>query len=292
MLVQDFTTRKLPHGNDKLPALIGLVKDVETVIDDIFVNNLWKRDLQKGVLWQAGRFPKTEVYGSSQVDLGKHWPFRRKIVGIEQTWTRGNTHDDLTLRFAMSESGFLATQNAEPVQRAPSWSWVSVDGDLIWGHIAHIGATPHFEIMGLDPEVSESSYGIHNSGLVVRSLLRRINCIESRQRPAQSEDTTEQSGGTKIELLTYRFEVDISQAPSCFLLLAREVPGLDNEAEHGCLLLQPVKEQKPEFIRIGMCWTTKSKSDASFEDRSLQSGLSGTGMTVVLSCQGMHRSDE
>ncbi|KAK1963005.1 hypothetical protein LY78DRAFT_562375, partial [Colletotrichum sublineola] len=89
-LVEEYTTRKLTFGADKLPALAGLAALFKSLLHSnslpTYVAGLWREDIANGLIWGA---KYNHVNGQ-----------RRHF---------GYTPSDL---------------------RAPSWSWASVDGEV------------------------------------------------------------------------------------------------------------------------------------------------------------------
>lgn len=50
-IVRQYVLRDLTHGSDKLPALSGLAKFVQSRVQDKYLAGLWEKDLAAGLLW-------------------------------------------------------------------------------------------------------------------------------------------------------------------------------------------------------------------------------------------------
>ena len=82
MLVQEFTKRSLTKNSDKLPALSGMAKVVESAFhaetQTVYCAGLWSHDLPRGILWKSF---KSES-GASSVLPGPSWSWISKGVRI------------------------------------------------------------------------------------------------------------------------------------------------------------------------------------------------------------------
>jgi hypothetical protein len=52
-MVNAFTKRKLTHENDRLPALSGIVKEIQLQTGDEYLAGLWRRELSHDLLWEV-----------------------------------------------------------------------------------------------------------------------------------------------------------------------------------------------------------------------------------------------
>lgn len=74
-LVEQYTSRSLTVDTDRLPAVIGLAKEYEQLVKDIYVNGLWKKDLERGILWNIPGDNPDEV----GITIGFHRPELTKL---------------------------------------------------------------------------------------------------------------------------------------------------------------------------------------------------------------------
>lgn len=93
-IVQMYTSRALTYGKDRLPALSGLALEMKHVTQDTYLAGLWKNDLRSGLCWQ-----RPSLSNPSPLNQYRYWPDHR-----------------------------LLTKPLE--NRAPSWSWASLDGPV------------------------------------------------------------------------------------------------------------------------------------------------------------------
>jgi Heterokaryon incompatibility protein (HET) len=101
-ILEKYCTTKLTYGKDKLVAISGLAKRMESILDDEYISGLWKSILPSQLLWR-----------------------------IED-------HEEVLTFFAVNDEGIEAATN-NPLRsnasrlaqsRAPSWSWASIDGAI------------------------------------------------------------------------------------------------------------------------------------------------------------------
>ncbi|KAK2012848.1 HET-domain-containing protein [Colletotrichum eremochloae] len=105
-LVEEYTTRKLTFGADKLPALAGLAALFKSLLHSdslpTYVAGLWREDIANGLIW-----------------------------GAKYNHVNGQRR-----HFGYIPSDVCSTLvEAPPVNnqpRAPSWSWASVDGEVMF----------------------------------------------------------------------------------------------------------------------------------------------------------------
>ena len=52
-LVAEYSRRDLSVQTDRLPALSGLASEMNKILDDVYIAGLWRRDIQRGMLWSC-----------------------------------------------------------------------------------------------------------------------------------------------------------------------------------------------------------------------------------------------
>ncbi|RDX40747.1 HET-domain-containing protein [Lentinus brumalis] len=102
-LVEEYSSRALTRLSDKLPALAGAAAIFRTARGEgTYVAGLWREDIVQGIVWGAHY---------------RHYP-SRKVPG-----------------YMLTDACAVLTR--PPTRRAPSWSWASVDGPVIFGWTVH-----------------------------------------------------------------------------------------------------------------------------------------------------------
>jgi heterokaryon incompatibility protein (HET) len=92
LVVSDYSSRKLTHPSDKLPALSGVVTYFQRAMEDKYLAGLWQKQLFHELSWKALEGKRTTIW------------------------------------------------------RAPSWSWMSVDGQISWEADLYEWFSPAVEI--------------------------------------------------------------------------------------------------------------------------------------------------
>ncbi|RPD52936.1 HET-domain-containing protein [Lentinus tigrinus ALCF2SS1-7] len=102
-LIEEYSSRALTRPSDKLPALAGAAAIFHKAHGrGTYIAGLWKEDIVQGLIWGAHYH---------------HFP-SRKVPG-----------------YLLSDA--CAELTKPPTRRAPSWSWASVDGHVIFGWTTH-----------------------------------------------------------------------------------------------------------------------------------------------------------
>lgn len=110
-LVWDYSNRILTHDTDKMPGLAGLAKTMAPMVNDEYVAGLWRRDLISGLLWKARRWASSEECES----LGAP---SYQVVPMPPGSKPSGPHGPM--------------EHSRPAyRRAPTWSWMSLDGQVI-----------------------------------------------------------------------------------------------------------------------------------------------------------------
>lgn len=86
-LVQDYTSRTLSVPADKLPALAGIAKELESAWHDGYVAGMWRSDLFSWLLWKSSE----NVPRSNEIWRAPSWSWASVDGKISFHWTGGNT---------------------------------------------------------------------------------------------------------------------------------------------------------------------------------------------------------
>ncbi|KAH8816002.1 heterokaryon incompatibility protein-domain-containing protein [Xylogone sp. PMI_703] len=117
-IVKDYSARQLTDARDKLPALSGISRAYQNISDSRFAAGNWEAHFPRFLLWRIA----CNQHPAPDMRFGKVW---------------GDT-----MLYDMSRQGAYeigrrptyAIDGEQPKQfyRAPSWSWVSVDGPVVY----------------------------------------------------------------------------------------------------------------------------------------------------------------
>lgn len=112
-IIIEYTSRELTYGEDKLPATEGLARNLANICSvGRYLAGIWENDLALGLLWESVGLCTADV------DL-QPWRWPPPSRGTLTAFSRCNTLLELL---------------AKPPERyrAPTWSWASLDGRIIW----------------------------------------------------------------------------------------------------------------------------------------------------------------
>lgn len=222
-LVEEYSSRALTRLSDKLPALAGAAAIFRKARGEgTYIAGLWKEDIVQGLVWGAHYH---------------HFP-SRKVPG-----------------YMLSDTCAVLTK--PPTRRAPSWSWASVDGSVMFGWTVDPSCCG-FEVLdvrmsaGLDDYVESTPTG---------SLKLRAEVAEALYVPVDDH----RDGGAllfqvrgedePIRLTTCVMDFDRRRARTC---LAMSIKPPSSDATWVLLVLH--KRHDGCFERIGLCisWNTSS----------------------------------
>ncbi|KIX95530.1 uncharacterized protein Z520_08650 [Fonsecaea multimorphosa CBS 102226] len=105
-LIEEYTSRNLTRDQDKLPALSGVASLVGGLTEDEYLAGLWRNDVLQNLSWSVETFEPTH-----QCD--------------------DPAHDAAMPPASKSEVRY------PPNYRAPTWSWASLDGKVIFHSLNH-----------------------------------------------------------------------------------------------------------------------------------------------------------
>lgn len=220
-ILEEFSRRKLTFSADVLPAVVGLAQESAATLHDVYVNGLWKKDLARGILWEA----------------------RVHVRGVDE-------------RMAP------ARRTEQSAMRAPSWSWASVDGCVLWHR--YDDTQYLFEILGLEPPVNVSTYIASRSALLIRGVVKKCLCLIGIGNHVSTVKVRDYKEPSTFDVKIYRdwvyTEVDLSEVSYCYLLQGAETPSIGLQ----CLILEPMYPERQVFRRIGVCWTTEAWAEDFF----------------------------
>jgi hypothetical protein len=201
-LMDFYGGRKLTVASDKLPALSGLAKRIEGMLQDEYVAGLWGSTLLGDLLWQISR-------------PGGPWP---------------------------------------PKYRAPSWSWLSIDGAE--------GATENLHNC---PKLATIiSYGVHVTGenpygelddawITLRAPLVQVQVAGTSEDNGRFYFTVGDMNQKKLNtFLDYNIDLTrLQQLPLFVVLIGRDI-SIPSQVSYPSLLVTPTGEDTGRYRRLSM----------------------------------------
>jgi len=255
MLVEEYTRRQLTYESDKIKALSGIATAYGRDRSDFHVNGIWCGNQDQGIMWQAqARGPRF---------VGHCTTIEYKYRPDGSTDTKNVT--EMMPRVTTGQSGVrrnadLESETDKPTQRtmvsmqlAPSWSWVSVDGPVVWKYGFHTGGVSLLINARLDPAPTKSYYFRFDCAVLFQAQVSRLEySSDSDNFTAMGEDhQPHELQGVALEALP-----DVPKP--CYLIWAR-VTQDENRAstDFGCLIVQSNDSPTGGVIecrRIGASW--------------------------------------
>ncbi|CAK7201826.1 hypothetical protein SEUCBS139899_004541 [Sporothrix eucalyptigena] len=141
--VQEYSKRELSFEEDKLPAIGGLASWLAKETNDQYFAGVWKEHVFQDILWRA--YPREEPSTKWEESA------RRQKDGPLKV--------------------FLPLKQPS-VARAPSWSWASVDGSIVFEYILQTDVCATFCAATIDP-VDGSAFGRVRPG-TLRVMVRIV----------------------------------------------------------------------------------------------------------------------
>ncbi|KAF6828478.1 heterokaryon incompatibility protein, partial [Colletotrichum plurivorum] len=109
-IVWDYSNRLLTIEADKIPALAGLAETMAQLVGDEYIAGLWRKDLISGLLWKSRRWPVGNSYEG------------REIITIHTLPAWPGSYPG---------TNGPSTHSRPRQTRAPTWSWMSLDGPVV-----------------------------------------------------------------------------------------------------------------------------------------------------------------
>jgi hypothetical protein len=247
MLVQDFTRRILTYESDKLTAPSGIARAYGQNRSDFYINGIWTGDLDLGIMWQA------EARGyrnTGRTTTIAH--IRGAVTSREDTFEPRITVGQRGVgieRDGDQEAGRPTQRTAVSATLAPSWSWVSVDGPVVWKHGAHESGISLLTNVQLDPSPVESRFSSVDCAILFRAKVQHIEYdFETGKFNASREY------GQRQELNDVALEALPDIDMPCFLVWARAMPAEEGYYHLGSLLVQSTTVDAVSYRRIGVFW--------------------------------------
>jgi len=103
--LEKYCTTRLTYGKDKLLAISGLAKRMETVLDDLCFSGLWRTVMPSQLLWRVNNYHSTQLTIYKYADTTNE--AQRETQKPRQVYAHRHER-----------------------YRAPSWSWASIDGAI------------------------------------------------------------------------------------------------------------------------------------------------------------------
>ena len=126
-MVNAFTKRKLTHETDRLPALSGIVKELQLQSGDEYLAGLWRQDLSHDLLWE--------------VDIS--------FAAKDSTWRRPATYRSPSWSWAAIEGPIRMSLHPSELEKAHGdIAPPSDDFRVLEAKIESIGHNPHGEVCG------------------------------------------------------------------------------------------------------------------------------------------------
>lgn len=147
VLVEEYSTRRLTFGTDKIPATVGMAHMFRARSPDLgeYVAGLWRGDLARGLCWGP-----------------------RLLQWREDRKRPGYVGNDLLAPFARPDK-----------TRASSWSWASVDGSLYFPCSRKFVQPWVGELEVLDIKVDEG--GCRAGALTLRGRVGKFDYVEPKK---------------------------------------------------------------------------------------------------------------
>jgi hypothetical protein len=144
--IQDYSQRKLSFEQDKLPALSGLARMLAEKTGDKYYAGLWERHLHEDLCWRVK--PRVE------------------------TMTNSSGH----FKFEYGATTFPITRPKD--YRAPSWSWASVDGRVMFKPLDFDHLVSEF-INGTVTPAGKDKFGRVSGGWIKMWVRRFVSILVS-----------------------------------------------------------------------------------------------------------------
>jgi hypothetical protein len=134
-LVEEYSKRKLTKEKDKLPALAGLARLIAKLTNDDYYAGLWKNHIIEDLYW---RVYAREEMKSLEEDTGKSKPKYGRVI---------------------------SDVRRPAIYRAPSWSWASVDANILYLPMDFDYIVAKFIECNIKPALKDP-YGMVESGWI------------------------------------------------------------------------------------------------------------------------------
>ena len=131
-IIENYSRRNITIPSDRLPALAGIVSELEKCWSDKCVAGLWMNCFHGLLFWRAS--------GGS----------RRRCTASNYTTCECNSVPRL-----------------RPKTLAPTWSWLSCEGSIDFLNIANISWIPECEIVSVEPLLQNAPLGPRSGGQIL-----------------------------------------------------------------------------------------------------------------------------
>lgn len=229
LMIRDYTEREFTFDGDVLPAILGLVDEMKTIIEDDCFWGLWHGDFPRGLLWCKAE-PLDSGTGKGPTYLSK-----------------------------------------PSTTRAPSWSWISLNGRITW-HRHQYNTETRFGLSLQQCVDSERPPKAEPWAIRVQTRIRKLSaCV----------DAGPGTGEWPYQLLCEELDIgkgfsDVDGPP----LAGRQIWIMEVESDHtsarksheanclAALLLEPYNGIPDKFCRVG--FALRDEDSRPFEQCPLQ----------------------
>lgn len=268
-----FCQRSLTFAEDKLPALEGLARDLSANCNvGRYFAGLWEHDLAFQLLWAPSQCHYEPLFDRNLVPWT--WPQDRYT---------SQTQPKLLEKVLDHGSVRIPT-----TYRAPSWSWASLDAEVLWLNYQHMGTSkpdelPKYsetsdgvlEVLDVDFQFQgDSNFGRMTSGrLTLNAVYQRISVsgpqsqeeIQSRSEYAQVKDRWDYVVHNASGAFAYG-QFDFQTPPTGALMaikLINQPPGLGKNTDiRSGLILEECGDRPSTYRRAGLFVFQEAHLDA------------------------------
>ena len=213
-VVEQFTTRQVTVGDDKLPALSGLANRLAIATGDTYYAGLWRAHILEDLNWR--------VYAREESRVMVPGGFAHVFGAQQCTPAR-------TARY-----------------RAPSWSWASLDAHIIFVHLDFRRILTEFIDCHVTPAGLDPFGRVTDGWIKLKGPLKEVS-----RAPASFKPPIEDPLGFGV-LVQLQHETGIAYGEAFFDLDARFPCSALFLDPSNALLLTPSTMRQGHYVRIGI----------------------------------------
>jgi heterokaryon incompatibility protein (HET) len=239
-MVEEYTKLRLTFEKDKLPAISGAAKQLQSVRNERYLAGLWEKSLLLDLLWITLELDLDGGFGSvslmEQYNLGHY--------GRPQKW------------------------------RAPTWSWASVLGPIKWPYNAQV-YNVHPKVLQVDcePLGKDSTGGVSSGYIVISGLLFPAEHLPLELRGELGETLISRASDKEIkvhadipfgDVMNRDSQPEPKELFQCLILAS-------SSSEHElCLILKCINTEQQIYERVGIGRVFFGPDDRWGEDYELE----------------------
>jgi hypothetical protein len=230
-VLQYYTAAKLTYGSDKLVALSGIAKTFQQITKDQYLAGMWRSGLESTLCWRVG-----QIIGPSSWSVGE-------IIG---------------------------PSDRPSEERAPSWSWAFVDGQ-IYIPFARPNAKHYIKVINVSVEPKgEDSFGQVCGGtleLECNAILRGMICGSTKKYTL-----TEHPVAIGKSMVNLRLYWDCTQYDLLGLHFFIPVDSSSSSSGLNGIVVRPTGNRQGQYRRVGFFEASYALDDESHKilEREMQ----------------------